>query len=124
MGHKDILALLIQKGAIVNSKDRLGRTPLVTCASNGGDIEIARMLLAAGADPGITDVDLETALGSAAVTGNVELGKLLIAAGADVNHQPSSGESPVQRQLFTCATISRQVTLRFFTPKTKPCGSC
>ena len=54
-GHKDIVVLLIRRGAVVDAKDRLGRTPLITCANNGGDIEIARMLLAAGLDPRIED---------------------------------------------------------------------
>ena len=101
MGHREIVALLIQKGAIIEAKDRKGRTPLNYFAASGGsDIEIAKMLLAAGAHPGTEDLDRETALGSAAATGNLELGKLLIAAHADVNHQPSSGESPVHAAAF------------------------
>jgi ankyrin repeat protein len=89
-GHKDIVALLIQKGAIVDAKDKLGRTPLVNFAARGGsDIEIPKMLLAAGAGPDIESAkadDSPTALQYAAETGNVELAELLIAAHADVNH--------------------------------------
>ena len=91
LGHRDIVALLIQKGAVVDAKENKGRTPLVSFAATGGsDIEIARMLLAAGADPGIesaSDEDNYTALDYTAETGGVELAELLIAAHADVNHR-------------------------------------
>ena len=91
MGHKDIVALLIKKGAVVDAKESKGRTPLVSFATtNGSDIEIARMLLAAGADPEIEsapDDDNSTALENAAYTGKLELAKVLIASHADVNHR-------------------------------------
>jgi uncharacterized protein len=88
LGHTDIVALLIGKGAPVNAKDKRGRTPLYNFACTGGsDIEIARTLLAAGADPKIIDAEyLETPLNCAADTGNLELAELLIAARVDVNH--------------------------------------
>jgi uncharacterized protein len=101
LGHKDIVALLIQRGAVVDAKDKLGRTPLVSFAANAGsDIEIARMLLAAGAGPDIEsakDDDSPTALQYAAETGNVELAKLLIAAHSDVNHRNVWGWSPLHQ---------------------------
>ena len=97
MGHKQIVALLIRKGAMVNSKDRLGRTPLASFAANkGSDMEIAKMLLAAGADPGIEsakDDDSYAPLDFAAGTGNLQLAELLIAAQVDVNHRTSDGSS-------------------------------
>ncbi len=102
MGHKDVVALLLQKGVVVGAKDKKGRTSLnYFAATAGSDIEIARMLLAAGADPDIEDVDRWTALNYVArYTGNVELGKLLIAAHADVNHRKDNGESPVGTATF------------------------
>jgi uncharacterized protein len=91
LGHRDIVALLIQKGAVVDAKENKGRTPLISFVATGGsDIEIARMLLAAGADPGIesaSDDDNYTALDYTAETGSVELAGLLIAHGADINHR-------------------------------------
>jgi uncharacterized protein len=100
-GHKDIVALLIQKGAIVDAKDKLGRTPLVNFAARAGsDIEIAKMLLAAGADPNIESAiadDRPSALQYAAETGNVELAEMLIAAHADVNHRNAYGWSPLHQ---------------------------
>lgn len=94
------MALLIRRGAVVDAKDRLGRTPLITCANNGGDIEIARMLLAAGSDPRIEDEDGTPALNIAAALGNVKLGEMLLAANADINHKDSGYESPLTAAMF------------------------
>jgi ankyrin repeat protein len=103
-GGKEIVALLIQKGAVVDAKEKWGRTPLLSFAATGGsDIEIARMLLAAGAGPGIEsakDDDGYVALQYAAETGNVELAKLLIAAHVDVNHRNSLGWSPLHQAVL------------------------
>ena len=96
-GRKEIVALLIKKGAVVDANENKGRTPLVSfAATKGSDIEIARMLLAAGAGPEIksaTDDDSYSALHYAAETGNVELGKLLIAAHVDVNYRNPDGDA-------------------------------
>jgi ankyrin repeat protein len=102
MGDKDIVALLLQKGASVAAKDQQGRTPLVYFTANAGtDIEIAKLLLTAGADPNIEDADHWTALNYVArYTGNVALARLLIAAGADINHGKDDGETPVGSATF------------------------
>jgi ankyrin repeat protein len=104
-GNKDIVALLIQKGVMVDAKGKLGRTPLVTFAATGGtDIEIARMLLAAGADPNIEsakEAESPSALQHAAETGNLELAEMLIAAHADVNHRNAVGWTPLHAAVIT-----------------------
>jgi serine/threonine-protein phosphatase 6 regulatory ankyrin repeat subunit A/serine/threonine-protein phosphatase 6 regulatory ankyrin repeat subunit B len=105
LGHKDIVALLMQKGAIVDAKDRLGRTPLINFAARGGgEIEIPKMLLAAGADPDIEsakDDENRTVLDFAAATGNLELAELLIAAHVDVNHRDIVGYSALHTAVKT-----------------------
>lgn len=101
LGHRDIVTLLIQRGAVVDARDRLGRTPLVSFAAKGGsDIEIPKMLLAAGAGPNIESAkedDSPTALQYAAETGSLELAELLIAAHAHVNHRNVWGWSPLHQ---------------------------
>jgi ankyrin repeat protein len=94
-GGKEIVALLIQKGAKVEAKEKWGRTPLNSFAATGGsDIEIPKILLAAGADPNIESAKVDestSALQYAAYTGNFELAEMLIAAHADVNHRNAFG---------------------------------
>jgi ankyrin len=93
-GHSETVALLIKRGAVVDAKEGRGRTPLLYFAATGGsNNEIARMLLAAGADPGSMDVDLNSALQHAALTNNPGLAELLISAHADLNHQSLRGET-------------------------------
>jgi ankyrin repeat protein len=81
---------LIDSGAPVNGRPGDPETPLITAASYG-DAEVARVLLAAGADlevqaaPDAGGVPGGTALLHAAVFGMAELVDLLVAAGAQVN---------------------------------------
>ncbi len=104
-GGKEIVALLIQKGAVVDAKEKWGRTPLLSFAATGGsDIEIARMLLAAGADPGIVsakDDDSYAVLHYAAETGNLKLAELLIAAKVDVNYRTPGGDAALHFAIET-----------------------
>jgi ankyrin repeat protein len=102
IGQRDIVTLLLRKNARTDATDRQGRTPLNHFAANGGsDIEIAKALLAAGADPDSEDMDHWTALNYVArYSGNVELAKILITAGADINHGKDNGETPVGSATF------------------------
>jgi ankyrin repeat protein len=86
-GHADIVAQLIKRGAKVDSKDTKGRTPLISyAASAGSDLRIAKILLAAGADPQLEDtVEHQNSLQFAAINGDVDLGKTLVEAHADIN---------------------------------------
>ncbi len=91
-GHPDIVALLIKRGAKVDAKDTKGRTQLLKFAiTAGSDIGIAKMLLAAGADPELEDtVEHQNSLHFAAINGEVDLGKILVEAHADINGRDGS----------------------------------
>jgi tankyrase len=54
----DAVLLLIRAGANLNAQSKKGYTPLINCA----EPEVARVLLAHGADPSIRDADGKTAL--------------------------------------------------------------
>ena len=82
-GDGDELARLISRGAFVGMKafEAMG-TPLFV-ASEGGDEKIARILLAAGADPDDRDMDGNTPLIAAARAGFAPIVRMLLEAGAD-----------------------------------------
>jgi len=73
---KEGAAILIERGAAVNAKDILGRTPLHLAAREGNK-SMAEFLLKNGADPALTDNDGKTPFLLAAQKGHWELARLL-----------------------------------------------
>ncbi|MEZ0230373.1 MAG: ankyrin repeat domain-containing protein [Planctomycetota bacterium] len=59
-GHRDMVALLLERGADPNSKSAIGLTALIR-ACEFGDIAAVKLLLAAGADPSVRTQGDETA---------------------------------------------------------------
>ena len=86
-GHKEIVELLIAKGADVNAKNDSGRTSL-----NWADKEIADLLRKHG---GKTGEELDISIHDAAYEGNIEAVKQHIADGADVNAKGKYGWAPL-----------------------------
>jgi ankyrin repeat protein len=78
-GQKDIVEILISKGADVNVKDENGWTPLNIAAVKGRN-QIVKLLIEKEAD-----LNSSTPLIAAATDGHMEVIELLIANGADVN---------------------------------------
>ncbi len=74
--HKDVVKILLDYGAEVDSRSNDGRTPLMLAASKGNK-EIVTMLLQAGADPSLTDQTGATAESTAAAKGFREIADLL-----------------------------------------------
>ena len=66
-GHENCFEALIKGGFRVDSKDGLGRTPLMMAASNGHHMSV-RSLLKAGADVNRVTNDMETTLQPEEVT--------------------------------------------------------
>jgi ankyrin repeat protein/formylglycine-generating enzyme required for sulfatase activity len=101
-GAKDVVALMIAKGADVNAKEgglgvgreeTLTSTPLMYAAANGKK-EIAELLISKGADVNASDHG-ETILHISAKEGLSEIVELLISKGADVNAQDPVGMGPL-----------------------------
>jgi ankyrin repeat protein len=90
---KEMVELLLAKGAKVNAKDDLGNTALHDLCSYSGGLSpaIAEILIANGAKVNIKDEDGVTPLSLAAQNGTIELIELLIKAGANVNSKDRCG---------------------------------
>jgi ankyrin repeat protein len=84
----NLVSDLIVLGANVNwqDEDNYGRTPLHKAAEYG-KVEIARMLIDAGANVNVQDEWGNTSLHVGASWGRYEIARMLIDAGADVNLQ-------------------------------------
>lgn len=82
----------IDHHADVNAPDPDGTTPLHWAVENG-DLEIAQLLLKAGARAEVSNRDGVTPLWLAATHRDARIARLLLQAGADPKHHSPSGES-------------------------------
>ena len=90
-GHKEIVELLLAKGADVNAKNESGSTPLFG-AFNG---EIVELLIAKGSNVNARTGVGQTPLLSAVIFGQKEIVKILIAKGADLHARDDAGVTPL-----------------------------
>jgi len=89
----DVAKELLTRHADVNAADRHGLTPLHMALT--ADVAMLELLVAGGADVGLTDVRGSTALHKAAAAGNVAAVEWLIAKGAKVNVKNTDGFTPL-----------------------------
>jgi len=95
-GKKEIVDLLLAKGADVNGRDsKFGGTPLIWAALNG-KTEIVGLLLEKGADlKGREKYNGLSAIHSAAVKGNDETVRFLLDKGAPVDARDNEARTPL-----------------------------
>jgi ankyrin repeat protein len=88
-GQAEMVTFLIRRGADVNARDLTGYTPLIEAVLSSNGVEVAKVLLAANADPYAKSsyVCAENALHWAAYQGNVAMAELLLAVGMDIDVQ-------------------------------------
>ncbi len=95
-GDSDSVAALLDEGLSPDSRDE-GSTPLYTAAAQG-EQALARLLLAAGADPNLRSGDDTegTPLCAAACHGQAEIVRALLAHGADPNLREDEYWTPLR----------------------------
>ena len=95
-GHPETVNALLEAGADVNvaSSESMNVAPL-SSASAAGQLEIARTLIAHGANVNARGAGDFTALHESAASGRLEFAKLLLDHGADVNAKTSEGKTPL-----------------------------
>ena len=95
-GHTDLVKLLLDSGANMDSKCIEGMTPIHRCAEYG-HTDLVGLLIDRGADPNGTDKWDQTPLHLAAKSGHVSLVKLLIENGADLEKIDVTEKTPLFR---------------------------
>lgn len=95
-GHRDVVRVLLERGADPNAQDYRDETPLHRAAL-ADRLEVAELLLDQGADPDLAGPQRRTALLFVArETGNVEMAALLLRAGADIEAQDAGADTPLE----------------------------
>lgn len=104
-GHLAAVRRLVERGANVNAQDRFFGASVLEIALQGGHLELARYLLAHGAE------DAAAALAAALERDDLELGRAALASGllepldlAAARREVAGGAGPSLRELLAAAT--------------------
>ncbi len=93
-GDRAAVQLLLKKKADVNARQADGATALQWAAYRD-DLQLADVLIAAGANPKIPNREGATALQLASLHGSAAMMEKLLIAGAEVNERGVNGETPL-----------------------------
>ena len=97
-GDLEMVQMLLDYKADVNSCSRHGVTPLITASwqAHPQTLHVVRVLLENGANPNVWDEDGRTALYAASSHGSLEVVRLLLKYGAEVEPENDKGRIPIQ----------------------------
>jgi ankyrin repeat protein len=84
LGKLDIVQYLLDSGADIEAKDKMGRTPLITAARERGGIDVIKLLVEKGAAVNAVDDGGDSALALAAWRGFEDIVDYLLEKGANV----------------------------------------
>ncbi|CAI4227277.1 unnamed protein product [Auanema sp. JU1783] len=94
-GHKDMVNILVARGANIEHRDKKGFTPLILAAT-GGHVGVVHALLTAGANiEAQSERTKDTALSLACSGGRKEVVEVLLAHGANKEHRNVSDYTPL-----------------------------
>ncbi|CAB1338493.1 unnamed protein product, partial [Coregonus sp. 'balchen'] len=93
-GHSTVVQKLLEKGANVNSKDRL-ESRAVHWACRGGSLAVIKVLQKHGADLNIRDKLMASPLHVATRTGHADVVGYLLNSGAKINARDREGDTPL-----------------------------
>jgi ankyrin repeat protein len=105
-GHKDIVKILLDNGAEVDTRADDGRTPLMLAAAKG-DADLVAALVAAGADPTLVDKSGATAAALAVAKGYNDLANRLKQSPAPAPGASTPGAAKTSAQASVSAAGSR-----------------
>ena len=83
-GQCEVVKLLLERGANIETKDEYGNTPLIKAAATG-QVDVIKLLLAQGANVNARNVHRKTTIEKAAWWGHADAVKALADGGADIN---------------------------------------
>lgn len=105
-GRLDEVQLALKDGVNPNALSEDSQHSLLTTAAAEGQVEVARALLAAGADPRYREPSSRYALNLAAGRGSVEIIEMLLAAGADPMAHTNHGAYPIHDAIWSGRTAA------------------
>ena len=96
-GHKEIVELLIARGADVNANAGAITSATALHGAAGGHVEIAKLLIDHGADVNARAKNRATPLHFAADYVQTEVAELLVSEGADIDAKDENGNTPLHK---------------------------
>ena len=111
-GNLELFKLIMAQEPDLNTQSRAIplRTPLMQAAENG-EMEMARLLVEAGADIHIEDYYEDQALAFAAYHNRPEVVEFLVASGAELNHVSSQNRTPLDHARRKGLADAKQILL-------------